>query len=261
MLHENRRRAEIFGDDAEQYDRSRPDYPQALLEYLVGGTSAAGAGLHVLDVGCGTGIVARELLGLGCEVLGVEADERMAAFARQRGIEVEVARFESWDDRGRRFDLLTAGQSWHWVDPDRGADRAAQVLRPGGRIAMFWNVGRPPEDVQRAFDEAYQRVAPQVDDDSVPRGGDSARFASAAEGIRRSGRFSEPETTAYPWTRYYSAAEWLDQVQTHSDHRVLARQTVEVLLDELGAVIASFGGGFTMSYKTSLITALRLRDL
>ena len=261
MLHENRRRAEIFGDDAEQYDRSRPGYPDALVDYLVGGPSG-GAGLHALDVGCGTGIVARQLLGRGCEVLGVEADERMAAFARQRGTEVEVARFESWDDRGRSFDLLTAGQSWHWVDPDRGADRAAQVLQPGARIAMFWNIGRPPEDVRRAFDDAYQRVAPQVDDDSVPRGrGDSARFESAAEGLRRSGRFSEPETTSYPWTRYYSAAEWLDQVQTHSDHRVLARQTVEDLLEKLGAVMESFGGGFTMSYKTSLITALRLRDL
>ncbi|HUE58174.1 MAG TPA: class I SAM-dependent methyltransferase [Acidimicrobiales bacterium] len=261
MLHENRRRAEIFGDDAEQYDRSRPHYPRRLIDYLVGGTSG-GTGLHVLDVGCGTGIVARQLLGLGCEVLGVEADERMAAFARQRGIEVEVSRFESWEDRGRRFDLLTAGQSWHWVDPDRGADRAAQVLEPGGRIAMFWNIGRPPEDVQRAFDEAYQRVAPQVDDDSVPRGrGVSARFESAAGGLRRSGAFSEPETTAYRWTRYYSAAEWLDQVQTHSDHRVLARQTVDVLLDGLGAVIESFGGGFTMSYKTSLVTALRLRGV
>ena len=260
MLHENRRRAETFGDDAQQYDRSRPTYPDGLIDYLVGGPSG-GAGLHVVDVGCGTGIVARQLVARGCVVLGVEADERMAALARAGGLEVEVSRFETWDGRGRRFDLLTAGQSWHWVDPDRGAERAGQVLEPCGRIGLFWNIGRPPSDVQRSFDDVYRRVAPRVDEDSVVMGrGDATRFRSTADGLRRSGLFSETETADYPWTRYYTSAEWLDQLQTHSDHRVLEKQTIRALLEELGEVIESFGGGFAMSYKARLVTAIRVPD-
>ena len=53
----------------------------------------------MLDVGCGTGKVARELSARGLEVLGVELDERMAAIARGHGIEVELGAFEDWDDR------------------------------------------------------------------------------------------------------------------------------------------------------------------
>ncbi|HEX4864948.1 MAG TPA: class I SAM-dependent methyltransferase [Acidimicrobiales bacterium] len=260
MLYENRRRAEIFGDDPEQYDRSRPSYPDAMLDDLLSGLDDRSR-VRVLDVGCGTGIAARQFVRRGCVVLGVEADPRMAAVARGHGLEVEVSRFESWDDRTRRFDLLTAGQSWHWVDPDRGAVRAAEVLESGGRVGLFWNVGRAVDEVQRAFDEVYERLAPPTDKDSVLVGSqDTDRFRRIAEGLRRCGRFSEPETASYEWDQYYPAGQWLDQLQTHSDHRLLSKDAIAALLHQLGEVITSFGGGFTMKYKTSLITARKKSD-
>ncbi|MGH9066920.1 MAG: hypothetical protein ACRD0J_05460 [Acidimicrobiales bacterium] len=46
-------------------------------------------------------------------MLGVEVDARMADFARWRGIEVEVAKFEEWNSAGRSFDAVVAGQTWH----------------------------------------------------------------------------------------------------------------------------------------------------
>ncbi len=52
-----------------------------------------------------------------------------------------MAAFEAWDPAGREFDAVISGQSWHWVDPVAGAAKAAQVLRPGGRLAV-WR-GRP----------------------------------------------------------------------------------------------------------------------
>ena len=50
---------------------------------------------RVLDVGCGTGKVARLFLARGCDVLGVEPDPRMADVAESHGIQVEVASFEA----------------------------------------------------------------------------------------------------------------------------------------------------------------------
>jgi SAM-dependent methyltransferase len=79
--------AESFGSDPARYDRARPGYPRALVEAVV----AASPGRDVLDVGCGTGIAARQFQAAGCRVLGVDIDGRMAAFAREHGIEVEVA--------------------------------------------------------------------------------------------------------------------------------------------------------------------------
>jgi SAM-dependent methyltransferase len=82
----------------------------------------------------------------------------MAGFARRTGIAVEVATFEAWESAGRDFDAVVAGQAWHWVDPVAGAAKAARVLRPGGRLALFWHVNQPPPELMRAFAEAYHRV-------------------------------------------------------------------------------------------------------
>src|SRR5437899_9250287 len=110
--HQHRQMAESFGVDAGRYDRARPAYPEALIQRIVAGSP----GRDVLDVGCGTGIAARQFRAAGCTVLGVEPDARMAAFARGTGIDVEVAKFEDWEAAGRRFDAVVAGQSWHWIE-------------------------------------------------------------------------------------------------------------------------------------------------
>jgi SAM-dependent methyltransferase len=120
--HQYRQMAESFGVDPERYDRARPRYPSALVERIV----AASPGPEFLDVGCGTGIAARQFRAAGGRVLGVEPDARMADFARRNGIEVETATFEAWDSAGRTFDAVVAGQAWHWVDPVAGAAKAAR---------------------------------------------------------------------------------------------------------------------------------------
>ena len=147
--------AEPFGSDAERYNRARPSYPGALVERIV----AASPGPDVLDVGCGTGIAARLFQATGCGVLGVEPDARMADLARQSGVDVEVAKFEDWDPAGRQFDAVIAAQAWHWVDPVAGAAAAARALRPGGRLALFWNAVQPPPALGEAFGASTARCS------------------------------------------------------------------------------------------------------
>ncbi|MCK9898408.1 class I SAM-dependent methyltransferase, partial [Frankia sp. AgB32] len=141
--HQARHIAESFGSDPERYDRARPRYPDAMVRRI----AAAAPGPDLLAVGCGTGIDARQFQGVGCRVLGIDPDPRMAAFARRGGLDVEVATFEDWNSAGRTFDGVVAGQSWHWIDPTAGAARAAEVLRPGGRLAVYWNVFDPAPDI------------------------------------------------------------------------------------------------------------------
>lgn len=113
--HLDRTRALSFGDDPATYDQRRPSYPVALVDDLM-----ATSPHRVLDVGCGTGIASRLFAVRGCAVLGLEPDERMAAFARSKGTIVEVATFETWQASPEPFDLIVSGQAWHWVDPAIG---------------------------------------------------------------------------------------------------------------------------------------------
>jgi SAM-dependent methyltransferase len=252
MLFEDRSRARSFGEVARAFDHARPSYPPALFDDLLVDDPRT-----VLDVGCGTGIAASLLAARGCEVLGVEVDERMASVAHAKGISVEVAAFESWDDRGRRFDLLGCGQAWHWIDPRGGALKAAEVLSPGGRIGCFWNFGDPPAEVREALKPVYRRLAPELETDSVVLGNMTSRFEVAARELTASGGFEDVDLRRFPWSKTYGTAEWIAVVATHSDHLALPGPQLDALLAAVGSAIDSLGGSFEMAYRTMLVTARR----
>ncbi|HEY0696651.1 MAG TPA: class I SAM-dependent methyltransferase, partial [Micromonospora sp.] len=234
-----------------------PRYPDAMVERVV----AATPGIDFLDVGIGTGIVARQFQAAGCQVLGVEVDARMADLARRDGLRVEVAAFEHWDPAGRAFDAIVSGQTWHWIDPVAGAAKAARVLRAGGRLALFWNVFEPPPELRMGFAEVQGRVVPDAPNlwaGSRPIvEGYAALFTRASDGIRNAGGFTEPEQWRFDWERTYTRDQWLDQLPTHGGYSQLPPATRTELLDATGAAIDAVGGSFPMSYATVVVTATR----
>jgi SAM-dependent methyltransferase len=258
VTHTERRRAESFGEDAALYDRARPGYPASLVADLTDGRT-----LDVLDVGCGTGKAARAFAAAGCRVLGVEVDERMAAVARASGVQVEAGRFEEWDPAGRRFDLVVAGQAWHWVDPDVAPARAAGCLREGGALAPFWNYRNPPLDpddpFRRAETDLYRRIAPGL----VPESGVVGLFDYAGDLDRRvasveaSGRFEPVRLRTYPWSETLSNDAWLDRVGTQSEHRLLDPAVRAELFEALRKLYAAHGDSVQIAYTTYCIVARR----
>ncbi|MCQ4208036.1 class I SAM-dependent methyltransferase [Streptomyces longispororuber] len=254
--HRARHMAESFGADPERYDRTRPRYPDALVRRI----ADAAPGPALLDVGCGTGIAARQFRAAGCTVLGVDADPRMAAFARGGGLDVEVSGFETWDSAGRTFDAVVAGQTWHWIDPAAGAAKAADVLRPGGRIALFWNVHRPAPDLAAAFSAAHLAALPDAPRNPWARATLDAYgpiFATVADGLRTDGSFGEPEEWRFDWERTYTRDEWLEQMRTSGEAGQYAPERLTALLTGTGAVIDALGGTFTMPYTAVVVTAVR----
>src|SRR5487761_7207 len=256
--HLERQVAEGVGADAGRYDRARPTYPAGLVERII----AASPGRDVVDAGCGTGISARLFQAAGCRVLGVDPDPRMAGQVRQGGTEVEIAKFEDWNPAGRSFDTVIAAQAWHWVDPVAGAAKAAGAMRPGGRLAVFWNVFDAPRELREAFGAVYQRALPDS-----PVGGFWAGPAletyrimggRAAGGIRQAAAFGEPEEWRTDWARPYTRDEWLDLVPTTGGFGGLPEDTQAEGLGGLGAAVDAAGGTFTMGYTTLAVTAVRL---
>jgi len=170
-----------------------------------------------------------------------------------------VAAFEAWDPAGRSFDAVIAGQAWHWVNPVTGAAKAAQVLRPGGRLAVFWNAFQPPPSLGEAFAEVYRQVMPGSPHlwtgpivDAYLR-----MCTTAADGMRQAGAFSDPEQWQFGWDRPYTCGEWLEQVPTFGGHTQLPPVKLEDLLAGIGAAIDAVGGSFTMHYTTVAVTAAR----
>lgn len=130
-----------FGPTAQDYARHRAGFPPQLYDRL----EAAGAwapGQRALDLGTGTGTLARGLSRRGLVVTAVDVScdllGQAEALADARHVEVRwlEARAEDTGLPDAAFDLITAGQCWHWFDRPRVAAECRRMLAPGGRLVI-----------------------------------------------------------------------------------------------------------------------------
>lgn len=132
----------IFDGVADVYDDARPDYPSDLYRDLIE-LCGIGREAELLEIGCGSGKATGPLANYGFRIVGIEIGERLATVARRKLsayplVDVVTSSFEDWNSGGRRFDLVYAATSWHWIDPDIRYIKTASLLKPGGHLA-FWS--------------------------------------------------------------------------------------------------------------------------
>lgn len=125
-----------FGEAAEAYERGRPTYPEAIIDWLLDDDPAT-----VIDLGAGTGKLTRGLVERVATVVAVEPDPAMRASlsAALPGTSVIAGTGEDIPLRDGFADAVVVGQAWHWVDHVRAAPEVARVLRTGGRLGLVWN--------------------------------------------------------------------------------------------------------------------------
>lgn len=249
----------VFGEDAERYDRARPAYPAELVDTVAGW---AGDGARVVDVGCGTGKAACLLAERAMVGVGVEPHPAMAATARANlapwpAWRVDTSPFETWAPAAGDVpaDLVTCAQAWHWLDPGVRLHKVHGLLRPGGWVALFWNTPDEADDspLRRAIDAVYDRLDPGATVLPSCRG----LPTPDTDGMPGDLAFRPPVRRTIRWSHPYTTAEWLDLLQTHSNHRLMSPDQLDRVLTEVGAVIDDHGGAFEARYATVLWAAAR----
>jgi SAM-dependent methyltransferase len=138
-----------FTDRVANYVRYRPSYPAAVIDTLQAEAGLPPGGV-VADVGSGTGILTRLLLDAGHTVYAVEPNDAMRAAAERDlasypGFHSINGTAEATTLPTASVDLVTAGQAFHWFDPDASRVEFARILRPGGFVALVWNMRRATE--------------------------------------------------------------------------------------------------------------------
>jgi SAM-dependent methyltransferase len=252
-----------FGGVAPLYDRARPSYPPELIDDVIGLAPMADDP-RALEVGAGTGKATVLFAARGVAVHALEPLPEMAALAERNcaaypDVTIERVEFERWERRQRCFPLLYSAQAWHWIEPGTRYSAARAALEPGGLLAAFWN--RPDWDrcpLREALEHVYARSAPDLAANGPMR---PSRWLSTevwsrwGEEIEPTDRFEQPEVRTYEFVATYSTAEYVELLQTHSDHIVLEAGQRQALLEGIAAVIGDAGGVLELTYATHLCLA------
>jgi trans-aconitate methyltransferase len=253
-----------FGSVAELYDRARPSYPPAAIDDVVA-HGRLQMGDMVLEVGAGTGKATVLLAERGLGVVALEPSAEMASVARDRcrrlgRVRVVETEFERWQATGV-FPALVSFQAWHWIAPQVRYERARAALAPGATLAAVWTV---PDwttcSLADALRHAYRAAAPRLSADfPMHPASQPTRLAGnwRAE-IESSSQFAEPMVRTHAWTQAYPSAEYVELLQTHQDHILLAAPERRRLLAAVSEAIDRQGAGkLTMPFVTRVCLAKR----
>ena len=130
-----------FTAAAEVYERARPGYPDEAVAW-VAERLGIGPGRDVLDLAAGTGKLTRQLVPLGACIVAVEPIDAMRAQLERvvPGVEAVAGTAEAIPLPDASVDAVTCAQAAHWFRADEAAREIRRVLRPGGGLALLWNV-------------------------------------------------------------------------------------------------------------------------
>lgn len=247
-----------FDYDTDLYARSRPAYPAELFDDL----AELVPGRRGLEIGCGTGQATIPLAHRGFQITAVELGVNMAAAARQAtaGLPVEVVNtgFEQWPLPDERFDLVLAATAWHWIDPAIRVTKAAEALKPGGRLAIIstehvkggtLEFFRDVQPIYEHFDPATPPGLTLTESDDIPY--DDTEFA---------GVFGPVTVRRHHRDVTYTTSEYLNLLSTYSGHIALPGDARQGLFDGITDLIDNrHGGAITKRYmfQTLLASATR----
>ncbi len=279
-----RRTAEgrIFDRVAALYDRARPGYPPDAVRDLVelGGITGSS---QILEIGCGTGQLTRELATTGAAICCVEPGASLADIARANlaeypNVEVIATTFEELRDEPGSYRTVVSATAFHWIEPSVAFVKAAALLKAGGQLALMTNIhaaegNHADQRIGDAVRALHQRLAPEIGDWTFPTTDDIERKATPEGGIGAlwarverklsdppdvSRLFERPTVKTYPWLATYDRSSYLDMLATQSSYALIEASRRNELLAGIGRLIDErLAGVVTKQYVTVLAVATR----
>jgi SAM-dependent methyltransferase len=210
-------RASSFARVADEYERGRPGYPRAAIDWVLGANA-----LDVLDLGAGTGKLTGALLDAGHRVIAVEPLAEMRAILAStlpaaRALAGTAERLPLAD---ASVDAVTVGAAFHWFDERAARAEIVRVLRPPGVLGLLGN----------AFDVSspwVTRVREILGPPAIQRPGHWPAVEDLAED------FVEIEDREFPHEQRVDRASLRDLASSRSSLAVMSESQRQGVLESL----------------------------
>jgi SAM-dependent methyltransferase len=233
-----------FQAGAAAYERGRPGYPAAAIEWLRTELDLR-PGRTAADVGAGTGKLTRELIATGAVVTAVEPVPGMREVLARAvpGARVVDGTAEAMPLPDASLDAITVAQAFHWFDVPRTLSEFHRVLRPGGRFAVIWNRRLREQPLHRAIHEITE-----------PYRGDSPSHYDSGwrESIAADGRFAAAGETRVPFEQQFDADGLIDRVGSISFIAALDDEERGRVLERVRALAVDAGQPLRLGYSTEV---------
>jgi ubiquinone/menaquinone biosynthesis C-methylase UbiE len=225
------RLSRAFGPVAEAYDRGRPDFPREAAAWLVGREAAT-----VVELGAGTGKLTRQLVALGHDVHATDPDAAMLAVLQRHlpDVPTSVSGAEEIPLPDRSVDVVVAGQAFHWFDHERALPEIARVLRPGGYLALAWNLRDERIPWVRKLGRALGSAAP---------GSGAVEDADSTDAVVQSDLFGFVEDRTFSFWQGVDRDTILDMAVSRSYVATLDEDARQATLDAVRALYDDYGRG------------------
>ena len=240
-------RSRSFELAAEEYERTRPDYPEAMLDELPIAATAT-----VLDLGAGTGKLTRVLTRRYRRVIGVEPLDGMRAVLQRVVPDAEAlaGTAEAIPLPDASVDGVFAGQAAHWFANDAAVREIARVLRVGGCVCAVWN--EPDESRPSPLPPAFTAYLQELRAEGPPP--DGPRFSELLAG----GPFGELHEFGVAHDHVLDRAGLLDNARSVSWIASRSAEDRTRVLARIGELLPD--GTYAIPNVASVVWAIRSED-
>lgn len=227
------------------YDKRRPDYPAELYDVLFGYAHAT-PGDRALEIGIGTGQATGPMLAKGLSVHAIELGQKLAAYAAQKYAENKAFTIACGDFMQlplpmETYDIIYAATSFHWLPEEEAYPRVLSLLKPGGVFARFANHPWPALKEPAMYD-AIQDIYAKFRGSRGTQKPFAEAEASRIAALAGKYGFDACEYHLFHRVRVFTAAEYMELLNTYSDHIAMPAEVKIAFENELTNVINAYGG-------------------
>ena len=254
-----------FDKVARVYDSIRPGYPEELYRKILDYADLS-EDANLLEIGCGTGQATIFFAKAGFNILSLDPGINLLTIAKQKllpypAVTFSNTKFEDAELPIDSFGLVFSATAFHWIEPSIAYKKAADVLEPGGTLALFWNLMPEPDiATKQKLSVILDNRRAALSESAFGHGDRSRTINEGLQELTQTGLFADIEHYLFDWQLKMTPLEFTDLLSTFSNFQSLPKVTADTLYADIeGFIREDLEGEILLNYSSILNLARKIK--